>query len=84
MVSRRVRFDRAGADGEAELAQDFFQGTGKFAHGDAFAAQFSLEIVKDGRGGVAQHLGVEQTVAPPTSSTEIISAEQGTLSPLVS
>src|SRR5208282_371975 len=58
----RAAFQRAGADDKAKLAQNFFQCAGKFADGDRFAFQFGFEIVEDGRGGVAQHFRVEQTL----------------------
>jgi len=57
-----TRFERAGANGETEIAQHFFQSAGELAHRDCFAAQFILEIVKDGCSSVTQHFGVEQAI----------------------
>ena len=37
MVFRERDSTVAGVEGEAEIAQDFFQGDGKFADGDGFA-----------------------------------------------
>src|SRR5450432_3771316 len=45
--------------GEAEVPQHFFQRAGKFADGDGFAVQLFFEIMKDGRGGMVQHLGIK-------------------------
>jgi len=72
------------ADGQAESRQNFFQRTGKFADGDGLAFEFDLEIMEDGRGGVAQHFRVEQSSELRRSQWRSFRRSRETLSPLVS